>query len=164
MDLKNKILFAKLDERAKIPTKRKCDAGYDLYVIIEENVVIMPGEVYLFDTGICSAFGNEYVALAQERGSTGTICASLRCGVIDSNYRGEWLVPINNTGTKKIVVTNEVEAVVNTPLITYYPASKAIAQFLVLPVPNLETVEVTPDVIQGIKSERGKGRLGSSGK
>lgn len=164
MDLKNKILFAKLNERAIIPTKRVEDAGYDLYALIDKNIVLKSGGIYKFKTGICSAFGNEYVVLAQERGSTGTICASLRCGVIDSGYRGEWMIPINNTGKKKIVITNDVDKVIDNQLCTYYPASKAIAQFLVLPVPKLNIVEVTPEDIQAISSERSIGKLGSSGK
>ncbi|MDV3426162.1 MAG: deoxyuridine 5'-triphosphate nucleotidohydrolase [Bacillota bacterium] len=42
--------------------------------------------------------------------------------------------------------------------------NKAFAQFVVLPVPALETKEVTYDKLLQYKSERGLGKLGSSGK
>lgn len=45
-----------------------------------------------------------------------------------------------------------------------YPKSKAIAQYVLLPVPPQEIVETTPDVISSYGSERGNGALGSSGK
>jgi dUTPase len=45
-----------------------------------------------------------------------------------------------------------------------YPYSKAIAQALVVPVPKVEIEEISYEELQNIKSERGLGALGSSGK
>jgi dUTP pyrophosphatase len=45
-----------------------------------------------------------------------------------------------------------------------YPYSKAIAQALVVPVPKTKVEEVSYEELQNIKSERGLGALGSSGK
>ena len=45
-----------------------------------------------------------------------------------------------------------------------YPKSKAICQALLLPVPKVNVEEVTYDELLKIKSERGNGMLGSSGK
>ena len=45
-----------------------------------------------------------------------------------------------------------------------YPYSKAIAQALVVPVPEVEVEELSYEDLQAIPSERGLGALGSSGK
>ena len=47
---------------------------------------------------------------------------------------------------------------------TVYPYSKAIAQALVIPVPDVEVKEVSYEELQQIQSERGLGALGSSNK
>lgn len=49
-----------------------------------------------FPTGIASAFHPSKVALFKERGSTGKIGIGQRSGVMDSGYRGEWIVLITN--------------------------------------------------------------------
>lgn len=46
----------------------------------------------------------------------------------------------------------------------FYPMSKAIAQFVLLPVPKTEIEEITFEELQAIPSTRGDGALGSSGK
>ena len=48
--------------------------------------------------------------------------------------------------------------------IIIYPYEKAIAQLLVVPVPEVEVEEITYEELQAIPSQRGMGRLGSSGK
>ena len=45
-----------------------------------------------------------------------------------------------------------------------YPYEKAIAQFVVLPVPNTTIEEVTEEEFNQYTSERGEGMLGSSNK
>lgn len=44
------------------------------------------------------------------------------------------------------------------------PITKAITQFVMLPVPTFNTKELSWDELKNIKSERGLGKLGSSGK
>jgi dUTP pyrophosphatase len=44
------------------------------------------------------------------------------------------------------------------------PYSKAIAQCAVELIPDVEVVEVSADEIKSLKTERGEGKLGSSGK
>jgi dUTP pyrophosphatase len=46
----------------------------------------------------------------------------------------------------------------------FYPYEKAIAQALVVPVPKTTVEEISYEELQNIKSERGLGALGSSGK
>ena len=68
-----KLLFAKVREGAKIPTKRDEDAGRDLYACFEEEyIIIYPHTTYLVPTGIATAFSSDYYAQIQERGSTGS--------------------------------------------------------------------------------------------
>lgn len=169
----NQLLFARSKEGAKIPTKRVEDAGYDIYACFEENtLVIPPHTTKMIPTGIHSACSEEYYIQLVERGSTGTKGIAQRCGVIDSGYRNEWFVPITNTTNKHMIISkldNEFETYKESfgdimPESFIYPYSKAICQAVVLPVPKMEVVEVPLEELQSIKSERGMGALGSSGK
>ena len=45
-----------------------------------------------------------------------------------------------------------------------YPYNKAIAQALLIPVPVAEIEEIDYETLSQISSERGMGKLGSSGK
>lgn len=45
-----------------------------------------------------------------------------------------------------------------------YPYEKAICQAIVVPVPKMKVTEISYKELQNIKSERGNGALGSSGK
>ena len=163
------LKFAKTREGAVIPSKRDEDAGYDIYACIEDTIVIMPHTTEIVPSGIAAAIEPEYCLLLQERGSTGTKGIAQRCGVIDSGYRGEIMVPLTNTTDRPILLYNP-EKVSNTVAFVgavepiRYPTNKAITQALVLPVPKVEVEEITYDELLAIPSERGTGRLGSSGK
>ena len=173
--MKDKILFAKVRPEAIIPSKREEDGCYDIYACFDENVItICPNEIKLIPTGIASSFESKYRAELRERGSSGTKGLSRRAGQIDSGYRGEWLVPINNTTNKYIIIAKEPDVIkaeltkilnidVDT-LFTIYPYSKAIAQFALEYVPDVEVEETTYEELLNIPSERGVGKLGSSGK
>ena len=162
MDLSTRVYFGKLHPAARIPTKRVEDAGYDLYSVLNHAVCLSPGETRLIPTGICSSFTSDYVAVVKERGSTGSKGLGVRAGIIDSGYRGEWFVALTNHNAKPLVIGPDDVALGDD--VMYYPWSKAIAQFLFLPVPSLNIVEVGVEAIQASESERGRGALGSSGK
>ena len=163
-----RLLFAKVREGAKIPTKRDEDAGRDLYACFdEEYIIIYPHTTALVPTGIATAFSKDYYAQIQERGSTGSKGIKYGAGVIDSGYRGEWFVPITNCNDIPIIIIKDVgkaEELFPFTKKIIYPYSKGIAQFVMLPVPKFEEVEVTLEDLQNIKSERGAGKLGSSDK
>ena len=75
------------------------DAGFDIYARFdEEYMVIAPQETRIIPTGLISAFPTGYVVILKERRSAGTRGMGQRSGVIDSEYRGEWLVSITNKG------------------------------------------------------------------
>ncbi len=172
----NKIKFAKVKEGGVIPSKRLEDAGYDIYTCFEEDFkIIYPNQTVMIPTGIASAFDSDYVMVLKERGSTGTKGIGQRAGIIDSNYRGEWLVPITNHSNSLLIVSNlneedtmqayNEQRIYNpTGRIAIYPCSKAICQALLLPVPKSEVEEITYEELKAIESNRGDGKLGSSGK
>ena len=94
---------------------------------------------------------------------------SRRAGVIDSGYRGEWFVPINNTSNKVIVIARKRYVEANPFLndcehVVVHPYEKAIVQIAMEEVPVFETKEVTYEELMSITSVRGTGSRGSSGK
>ena len=165
----NKIYWAKVKEQAIIPTKREEDAGYDLYPCFEEDYIeIAPLTTRLVPLGVASAFDANYVLILKERGSSGTKGLAQRSGVIDSGYRGEYMAPVTNVNNKPIrIAKNEV---VDTwsdyekEQILIYPYEKAICQGVLLVMPSLESEEISYEALQQMESQRGSGRLGSSGK
>ena len=105
------------------------------------------------------------LAVAEERGSTGTKGISQRCGVIDSGFRNEWFIPLTNLNTKPLALVKPgKEHLLDGQDVVLYPVSKAICQAVLLPVPRTEVVELSPDEIRAMESQRGEGELGSSGK
>ena len=166
------IKFAKIRPEAKIPSKRDEDMGFDIYACFDEDyMVIGPHETKLIPTGIASACDLDYGFLVFERGSTGSKGIARRCGVIDSGYRNEWFIGLTNTTNKVMFISKLSEKATYDsyydkimPESFVYPYSKAIAQALVVPVPKVEVEEMSYEELQSIKSERGLGALGSSGK
>lgn len=160
----------KLKTGAKVPSKRPEDAGYDIYGVFEENFkLFMPGEIFMAPTGIAIEIPQGWVFYVAERGSTGSKGISRRCGVIDSGYRGEIFIALNNTSAKPVIFAKEdgpnlADFLEENNLlhddVTIYPQSKAIAQAMLLQVPHVEVEEVE----ELGTSERGEGALGSSGK
>lgn len=161
------IKFAKLYDDVIIPSKREEDGGMDIYARFDMDYIIVPPHATkMIPTGLISAFDSAYVAILHERGSTGTKGIGQRCGVIDSGYRGEWNVPITNHNERPLII-HKKSAVIPATLLEYcilYPYGKAISQCIMQKVPKLEVEECTVEEILAIKSERGNGKLGSSGK
>ena len=171
----NIIKFAKTKKDAIIPTKRVEDAGYDIYACFDSDFMyIDPHTTILIPTGIATAIPDDYVFIVKERGSTGSKGMAVRCGVIDSGYRNEIFVGITNTNDYTIVISKdenmkifdlEVEGdSVEAKKVLIYPYKKAIAQLLLLPVPKVETEEISYDDLLKIESERGLNSLGSTNK
>ena len=172
----DKLKFCMLNIDAMMPEKRTEDAGYDIYACFEEKWYTLPAhETVMIPTGIASVFDPKYVAVLKERGSTGTMGLGQRCGVIDSGYRGEWMVPITNHNIFDIYIVKEMymdefkeamedewEWIQDNDII--YPYEKAICQMILLPVPEMEVEEITKEELDAATSERQDGKLGSSGK
>lgn len=171
------LCFFKFDERAKIPSKRLEDGGYDIYALFDEDIVIVkPHETIMLPTGLGSVFSDRFVIVLHERGSTGTKGIAQRSGVIDSGYRGEWQVPITNTTDNVLCfvkttgtddeLNNRVNELEDLFGVDYrvYPQEKAICQALLLEVPKVIIKEITQKEAMEYVSERLDGKLGSSKK
>ena len=164
------IYWDLLNMMAKMPTKRDEDAGFDIYSDSAEDIILKPGETKFFSTGLKSAFPNNFWVEIKERGSTGAVGLSVRSGVIDSGYRGEWKIMLTNVNKYPVVFSHTVDKVTyvkgkifkNKIKKVIYPLSKAIAQAVVIPLPH---IECRPwDSSRVAASERGQTGWGASGK
>lgn len=164
------IFFAGMNESVIIPSKDEGNAGYDIYANFEEDFfVIAPHTTMMIPTGLVSACDPKYYFQLFERGSTGTKGIAQRSGVIDSDYRGEWFVPLTNTTTNPIVIAKKdyVESVKEHTSLknaVIYPYEKAICQAVLIEVPKVEVITLTVEEVKNMASKRGEGKLGSSGK
>lgn len=165
-DLKNnKLYFARASKDVKIPTKDEENAGYDIYSYFDEKeFVFNPHETRLVPTGVYSAFSKDYVLIAKERGSTGSVGMKVGAGVIDSGYRGEIFIAITNNNDVPLAISKNNDKTIITDNYILYPYTKAIAQLIVLPVPIMDVEEISLEKLQAIPSKRGHGKLGSSNK
>ncbi|MDE6357359.1 MAG: hypothetical protein K2L15_02085, partial [Eubacteriales bacterium] len=167
-----KIYFAKIKKDAIIPTREIYNAGLDIYPCFEEDyIIIQPNETKLIPTGIASAIPTDFYIQIHERGSSGSKGIKYSAGVIDSSYRGEWFLATTNTNNKPLLITkikiDELEQnlknIINEGFIVY-PYEKALFQGVVHSVHNeIEREEISFEKLSEIPSERGKGKLGSSG-
>ncbi len=120
------------------------DAGLDLSAC--ESAVLGPGERALVGTGLAIAIPEGYAGFVQPRSGLATkngISIVNSPGLIDSGYRGELKVTLLNTDPRETF--------------TVEPGMR-IAQLVILPIPELELVEV--DELP--ESERGVRGFGSS--
>lgn len=138
--------FTKSSDKAVTPTRgTKYSAGYDLYSI--KTAIIKPGETMKFGTGLHIEIPNGYFGaifarsgLATKKGLRPANCV----GVIDSDYRGEVIVPLHNDSENEVVVSVEDK----------------IAQLVILPFLQVEFKEATSLT----DTDRGSGGFGSTGK
>ena len=145
---KMKIRVKKLDEHAVLPTRGRVDAaGYDLYVKTTEDTVIPPHETVMIGTGLAMEIPQGYFGAIFAR--SGLACKSglrpANCvGVVDSDYRGEFIIAVHNdTDTERVVAGGE-----------------RVAQMVVMPYLSVEFDEV--DELD--ETERGEGGFGSTGR
>ena len=159
------IQFAKLREGAVIPSKREEDSDYDLYACFEEEEFVIPAfSTRLIPTGLISAFDESLGVKFEERGSNTKWCGIVQAGVIDSGYRGEWLCAMYNGNPVPVHISKAVGEVQRLEDRVLVPYGKAICQFHVREIPKVGIEEVSADAVLACASERGAGRLGSSGK
>lgn len=95
-DVKVKLL----KKGAKIPVYgTKYSAGADLCACLEEAVTLQPGETRLISIGISMEIPEGYAGLVFARSGLATkrgLAPANKVGVIDSDYRGEFFVPLRN--------------------------------------------------------------------
>lgn len=106
-----KITFKKIDEKAIIPSRATSgSAGLDISACLDNPVIIKSGEIKLIPTGLTAEPDENDVALliyprsglATKFGVTLANCV----GVVDSDYRGAWFIPLINNGKEPFTVEN----------------------------------------------------------
>lgn len=137
----------KLNDKAVLPEyQTKGAACFDL-VTTSDNQVIEPGCQTKLTTGLAFAIPEEHVMLVFSRSGHGfknRVRLSNCVGVIDSDYRGELMVALENDGTE--------------PMNINY--GDRIAQAMVI-----RSEQVSFNVVDALDSTaRGDGGLGSTGK
>lgn len=162
------INIKKITDTATIPTKaHSTDACFDIYAdcpddkywdvvfnessgiadFIESNgIKIEPGEWTTIHTGFCTEIPEGYFATVFCRSGMGIkrhLRLSNSVGIIDSSYRGEWLVALHNDGDKNQIIHH----------------GDRIAQFAILPVLDINLNEV--DELSN--TDRNTGGFGSTG-
>ena len=127
-----------------MPTKASDKAGaFDVYM---PEAGTITGTSQMIGLGFAAAVPDGYVGLLLPRSSAGAkhgVELNNTCGVIDSDYRGEW------------------KAAMRTKAGTYYSWEKGdrILQFMIVPV-----AAVTLKLVDSLdETERGTGGFGSTG-
>jgi dUTP pyrophosphatase len=131
---------------ARMPQNRedRGDAGLDLACLAE--VTIAPGTIARIPLGLASSFPANAVVLLADRSSMAARGLHVVGGVIDSSYRGEWVVMLAN-------LSSEPQRLL---------AGDRIAQALVLERPSLAIAILAADE-ELPSSERGAAGFGSTG-
>lgn len=137
----------KLTSDAILPTRATVgSAGYDLYANIAQPLTIKPNEVVKIPTGLAIELESpQYVGLVYARSglSSKNLIAPVNCvGVVDSDYRGELLIPLINHGNVDYI----------------FHDGDRIAQLVIAPV-------FTPEIVEVAKlsdTARGEGGFGST--
>lgn len=122
-------------------------AGMDLKAVLDETVVLAPGERKLIPTGLYIELPSGYEAqvrarsgLAIKHGITLINCV----GTIDSDYRGEIKVPLVNLGSEDFEIKN----------------GERIAQMVIAKYEQIRW-QVTDELSE---TQRGEGGFGHTGK
>lgn len=97
------VPMKKIRENAVIPSyATACAAGADLYLCSDTELTLSPGQTELVHTGIALEIPDGYAGFIFARSGLASkrdLAPANKVGVIDSDYRGEILVPLHNHGT-----------------------------------------------------------------
>lgn len=138
-----KLLVKTLHPDAKVPAfAHPGDAGLDLFSV--QDMVIRPGERASVPTGIAIAMPEGYAGLIWDKsGPSHKFGIKTLGGVVDSGYRGEYLVGLINLSQEDFVIRS----------------GQKVAQLLIQAVehPEIEAIDNLDD------TSRGAGGFGSTG-
>ena len=139
----------KLHEKAVVPHyATEGSAGLDLTVISDEDTIVIPYQgTKLCRTGLSFEIPKGYVGLVYIRSSVGAkldLVLSNQVGVIDSDYRGEVMLPLRNLGRGARVIESGTR----------------IAQMVITPILS-SNIEVVDELTE---TKRGNGGFGSTNK
>ena len=142
------IRVKRLKAKAIMPTYGSTEAaGADLYACLAEPITIHPGESVFVPTGLAMELPRGYAGLIYAR--SGLACKrglapANKVGVVDSDYRGEFMIVLHNHGAVPQVIKH----------------GERIAQLVITPVFTPGFCEVN-DLTT---TERDAGGFGSTGK
>ena len=143
-----RIKVKRLKPNAVLPTYGSTEAaGADLYACLDLPVTIAPGQTVFLPTGLAMELPVGFVGLIYAR--SGLACKrglapANKVGVIDSDYRGEFIVALHNHGQDTQTVN----------------PGERIAQLVIAPVFTPGFTEVT----ELGDTQRSAGGFGSTGK
>jgi dUTP pyrophosphatase len=144
----NLVRVKKLNPNAKLPVYGSAEAaGADLYACLAEEIVIPAGGSAFIPTGLSMEIPVGYAGLIYAR--SGLACKqglapANKVGVIDSDYRGEFVVVLHNHGKEDRTVCN----------------GDRIAQLVITPVLTVSFVE-TDELTDTVRAGGGFGSTGA---
>lgn len=141
------VPIKKLKENAITPTYgTPYAAGADLYACLDAPVTVQPGQTAMIPLGFAMELPEGYAGFVFARSGLAAkrdLAPANKVGVIDSDYRGECMVPIHNHGEKPQTIE----------------PGERIAQMAIMPYLAVEFLET--EVLSD--TARGEGGFGSTG-
>ncbi len=143
-----KLYFQKTRGGAQLPVRATPEsAGADLCACLEAPVTIAPGETQMIPLGLkCQPDKADMALLIFPRSGLSSkhgITLANAVGVVDTDYRGEWFVPLHNISDTPFTIEHGMR----------------VAQLVAVPVYYPEILETC-----GVDAtDRGEGGFGSSG-
>ncbi len=141
------VKFVKLNPNAIVPTYgTEYAAGADIYTLSDDVITINPGETVMIHTGIAMQIPEGTAAFIFARSGTATkrgLAPANKVGVIDSDYRGEVMVPIHN----------------HSNMVQQIESGERIAQMVIMPYVKAEFIE--SDILD--QTDRDTKGFGSTG-
>ena len=142
------VKYKKLTDTAMVPTRGSARAaGYDLYADTDKDIMMFPGEVVEFFTGLALEIPDGYFGAVYPRSGLATKLG-LRLpncvGVIDSDYRGNVGIPLRNDSRSPVTVK----------------AHERVAQIIIQPCPDI----VLSEAQELSETDRGTAGFGSTGR
>ena len=142
------IKIKKLDEKAILPTYgTEFSAGADLYALGGESITIPAHKTVMIHTGLSMEIPEGYAGLIFARSGLASkrgLAPANKVGVVDPDYRGEFMVALHNHGSE----SREIES------------GERIAQIALVPylTADFNVVGELSD------TDRGAGGFGSTGR
>ena len=142
------IKIKKLNENAIIPTYgTEFSAGADLYALSGEAITVEPHQTVMIHTGLAMEIPEGYAGLIFARSGLASkrgLAPANKVGVVDPDYRGEFMVALHNH-------TDEPRTV---------EGGERVAQLVIVPFIQ-GSFEVANELSETV---RGEGGFGSTGK
>lgn len=118
------VKVKRLRENAILPTYGSQEAaGADLYACLTEPISIEPGESVFIPTGLAMEIPVGCAGLIYARSGLSckkNLAPANKVGVVDSDYRGEFIVVLHNHGKETQIVSNgdRIAQLVIAPVLT----------------------------------------------